>query len=366
MRFTVSREKLVRPITLATGVVEKKQTKPILANVLVSLSDGQLSFTGTDMEIEVVVRISVEDGQSGLVTLPGKKLFDICRALPDDATVDLSVDNERAILRSGRSRFVLSTLPASDFPNVQDISQIASVELPQNVLRKCIEKTQFAMAQQDVRFYLNGLLLELAAGYLRTVATDGHRLALCDHKIKTNIKENQQVIIPRKGVGELYRLLEDSDKPAQVTIATNHIRVATDDVTFTSKLVDGRFPDYQRVIPQGGDKEVIVERESLRQAVGRASILSNERYRSLRVVLTPGSLKVIANNPENEEAEEEVPVNYEGEKLEIGFNATYLGEALNAIGEANVHLTLADPNSCCLLHGEGNSLAKFVVMPMRI
>ncbi len=366
MRFSVAREKLVRPITLATSVVEKKQTKPILANVLVALKDGQLSFTGTDMEIEVVVRSSAVDGQDGAVTLPGKKLFDICRALPDDAQIDLTVDNDRAILRSGRSRFVLSTLPVHDFPNVQDIAEIASVELPQNVLRKCLEKTQFAMAQQDVRFYLNGLLLELAGGYLRTVATDGHRLALCDHKIRSNIKENQQVIVPRKGVSELFRLLEDSDKPVSITVATNHIRVLTEDVTFTTKLVDGRFPDYQRVIPQGGDKEILVDRDALRQAVNRASILSNERYRSLRVVLNPGSIKVIANNPENEEAEEEVPVSYDGEKLEVGFNATYLGDALNAITEPTVLLTLSDPNSCALLQGEGNSSAKFVVMPMRI
>lgn len=366
MRFSVEREKLIKPITLATSVVEKKQTKPILSNLLLKLTENELSVTGSDMEIEIVVKARIEDGQSGAITLPGKKLFDICRALPDNAKIDLAVDNNRAIIRSGRSRFALSTLPAEDFPIVEDMADIATVELPQNVLRKCIEKTQFAMAQQDVRFYLNGLLLEVTPKHVRTVATDGHRLALYDHKISTKISENQQVIIPRKAVNELFRLLEDSSAPISISIAQTHLRVRTDDIAFTTKLVDGRFPDYGRVIPQGGDKSINVDRETLRQAVARASILSNERYRSLRVYLTSGSLKVIANNPENEEAEEEVSVDYDGEKLEVGFNATYLGDALNAISESTVNLILADENSCCLIQGEGNSDGKFVVMPMRL
>ena len=254
MKFSIQREALLKPIQLTAGVVEKKQTLPILSNILLNVDQQGLSVTATDLEVEMNVQTKIDQGETGKITIPAKKFSDICRTLSDNSVIDFTLDNDRAILKSGRSRFILTTLPADEFPNVDAISDAISFEVPQKKLKTLIDQTQFAMAQQDVRFYLNGLLFDVSDEILRTVATDGHRLALCELAAELNIKDNQQVIIPRKGVLELNRLLNDSEDPARVQIGSNHIRVETDEISFTSKLIDGRFPDYQRVVPQGGDK----------------------------------------------------------------------------------------------------------------
>lgn len=366
MRFTVQREVILKPLQLVSGVVERKQTLPILSNVLLEVTREGLALTGTDLEVEIIARTPLDSAEAGKTTLPARKFMDICRALPEQALIEVSVDKERAVIRSKKSRFVLSTLPFSEFPNIEDMPTTLEISLPQRELKRLIDNTQFAMAQQDVRYYLNGLLLEISNGNLRTVATDGHRLAYCEVKADIKVDENQQIIIPRKGVAEIARLLEDSDQPITIKIGHNHIRIIGQELTFTSKLIDGKFPDYQRVIPHNSDKIIIGDRESLKQALTRASILSNEKYRSIRFQLSSNVLRILAHNPEQEEAEEEIAVNYEGTDLEIGFNATYILDALTAVTTPEAELRLSDPNSCCLILGAGVEDCKYVVMPMRI
>lgn len=366
MQFTIMREALLKPLQLTAGVVERKQTMSMMSNLLCVVADGRLALTATDLEIEMVAYTSVVEGDNGAVTLPARKFADICRMLPEGAKIQIKTESERTVVKSGRSRFVLSSLPPEDYPNLELAAQGTECKLPATLLRKLIDQTQFAMAQQDVRYYLNGLLFELQPGIARTVATDGHRLALCELREDIKIKENQHVIVPRKGVAELVRLLGDSEEVVSLQLTANHIRVSTKDMTFTSKLIDGRFPDYQRVVPQGGDKIVVADRELLRQALQRISILCTERYRSVKFQLEPGILRVLATSPEQEEAEEELTVDYNGGALEIGFNGGYVLEALNAIKGSDVKMTLSDPNSCCLIRGLSDDSSKYVVMPMRL
>src|SRR5215469_6402261 len=364
MKFEALRDTLLKPVQAVVGVVERRQTMPILANVLLTVADKSLSVTATDLEVELVAKVEVE--VKGEVTVPARKLLDICRALPEGAKVTLSLERERITVKSGRSRFVLATLPASEFPAVEDIKTQRSVDLPQKQLRELIDQTHFSMAQQDVRYYLNGLLLELSSKRVRSVATDGHRLAMCDLEANVADLPAQQVIVPRKGVMELQRLLTDGEEPAKVAFGTNHVRVELPGLRFTSKLIDGRFPDYERVVPKGGDKDIIADRQVLRDALGRTAILSNEKYRGVRLQLAPNRLKVMAHNPEQEEAEDEVEVSYKGTELEIGFNVSYLMDALSALHTEQVRITLTDSNSSCLIRHPENDTCRYVVMPMRL
>lgn len=366
MKFTVQRETLLKPLQVVSGVVERRQTLPILSNVLLNISSAGLGVTATDLEVEIVVTTPLDGSDAGRTTLPARKFNDICRALPEGALIDVSIEKDRAVLRSGKSRFVLSTLPAADFPSIEELRPLLTFEIEQAKLKRLIEKTQFAMAHQDVRYYLNGLLLEVSTDSLRTIATDGHRLAFCQTAVSLQLEESQSIIIPRKGITELLRLLTDSDQKVLVQLSTNHIRVDGAGLRFTSKLIDGRFPDYQRVIPHNADKLVIVNREALRHAVQRTSILTNEKYRSIRLQLESRMLRVWAHNPEQEEAEEELAVDYAGTTLEIGFNSNYLLEALAAITSSEIELKLSDPNSCCLIQAVGDTDCKYVVMPMRL
>lgn len=347
------------------GVVERRQTMPILSNVLLTAEGGELRVTGTDLEVELVSGIALEAKQDGEVTVPGRKLLDILKALPDDALIEVSQDKDRLVIRSGKSRFTLSTLPATEFPVIEDINAQKRFDLPQAVFKTLLDRTAFSMAQQDVRYYLNGLLLELRGDTLRGVATDGHRLALYDVEAATG-DSRLQVIVPRKGVLELQRLLGDGDNAVTVEIGSNHIRVEIDRLRFTSKLIDGRFPEYERVIPQGGDKALVADRQMLKEALARTAILSNEKYRGIRLTLAPGTLSLQAHNPEQEEAEEELELDYDGGELEIGFNVTYLMDALAAVHGENVKLGLSDSNSSCLIEEPGNPSAQYVVMPMRL
>ena len=273
MHFEISREALIKPLQLVTGVVERRQTLPVLSNVLLVLEKGQLSLTGTDLEVELVGRVNVAaNARDGEITVPARKLMDICKSLPDDATLKVDVDDSKAVIRFGRSRFSLSTLPASDFPSVEEAAGTLEFSIPQSRLKAMLDSTSFAMAQQDVRYYLNGLLFEVSADYLRVVATDGHRLAMHTEKMKISGAGKIQVIVPRKGILELSRLLSDGDESVNLVIGTNHIRARTKDFTFTSKLVDGKFPDYDRVLPKGGDKVLTAVRNDLRQALNRELI----------------------------------------------------------------------------------------------
>jgi len=367
MKFTISRDAILKPLNLVAGVVERRQTLPILANVLIVLDGDRLSLTGTDLEVELVGRAQLpQAGESGEVTVPARKMMDICKSLPDGSDIQFAVQDGKATVKSGRSRFTLSTLPAREYPNVEDSMGTHQFEIKQGQLKRLIDRTAFAMAQQDVRYYLNGMLWELNEKQLRVVATDGHRLALCTLPGKLEAEGNTQVILPRKGVLELARLLLDEDANVAVVIGSNHIRATTNDFTFTSKLVDGKFPDYQRVLPRAPDKIVVGSRLELRQAFTRTAILSNEKYRGVRLKLTDNSLDIVANNPEQEEAEEVVPVQYQGDSVEIGFNVSYLLDVLGVLSGEEVKLSLADPNSSALVEEseEGDSL--YVVMPMRL
>ena len=365
MKLSANRETILQPLQAVIGVVERRQTMPILANVLLSAGNGRLAVTATDLEVELVASAEVAVQNSGDITVPGRKLLDICRALPEGVTLTFSVEGERAIIRAGRSRFTLSSLPASEFPTVEEISAQQVLELPQNEFRGLLDQTHFSMAQQDVRYYLNGMLLETDGELLRAVATDGHRLALCEMNMASRAKSSQQVIIPRKGVLELQRIL-GTEGSVSVAIGTNHVRVQIGDVRFTSKLIDGRFPEYGRVIPASPGKTLKADRETLRHALQRAAILSNEKYRGIRLTIKPGALTIQAHNPEQEEAEEEIEVDYKGEDLEVGFNVNYLLDALGAIDGPEVEIGLTDSNSSCLIRSPANAASKYVVMPMRL
>jgi DNA polymerase-3 subunit beta len=365
MKLTAEREKLLAPLQAVIGVVERRQTMPVLANVLLGVADGKLSIAATDLEVELVAATEVTVQQPGDITVPGRKFLDILRALPEKSSVSMSTEGEKVVIRAARSRFTLSTLPAAEFPVIDDINAQQTVQIPRKELARLLEKTHFSMAQQDVRYYLNGMLLEIDGAMLRAVATDGHRLALCEAALETKAKTSQQVIVPRKGVLELQRVLND-EGTAAVAIGTNHVRAQIGDVRFTSKLIDGRFPEYSRVIPAAPSAAIRADRDVLRQALQRTAILSNEKYRGIRINVRNNAITVQAHNPEQEEAEEEIEVSYSGDELEVGFNVNYLLDALSAIDGQEVELGLTDSNSSCLIRSPGNSTARYVVMPMRL
>ncbi|OLO12313.1 DNA polymerase III subunit beta [Chromohalobacter japonicus] len=367
MRFTITREDLLRPLSLVAGVVERRQTLPVLSNVLLEVRDTQLALTGTDLEVELIGRTTPHHvDEPGSATVPARKLMDICKSLPEKTDITFTLEEGRAVLRAGRSRFTLSTLPVAEFPNIEGSQSDTTLTLSRGTLKHLIDATSFAMAQQDVRYYLNGMLLEFGHHLVRTVATDGHRLAVCARSAEVEVEPSQKLIVPRKGILELARLLDGSDEPVELTIGGTHLRAQTGDFTFTSKLVDGKFPDYERVVPRGGDKVVIAERGELRQVLSRTAILSNEKYRGVRLNLEEHNLRVTANNPEQEEAEENVAVEYEGDTLEVGFNVGYLVDVLGVLDADRVQMTLSDPNSSALLEEPGGGDAMYVVMPMRL
>ena len=364
MKFTAAREALLKPLQAVIGVVERRQTMPILSNVLVIARDGQLSITATDLEVELVAHADVETESGGEITVSGRKLLDICRALPEGSDINISVSGEKLTVRAGRSRFNLATLPAAEFPLVEDIKAGQSLSVSQETLGRLIEKTHFSMAQQDVRYYLNGMLLETGGNHLRAVATDGHRLALCQAELEGSVDE-QQVIVPRKGVLELQRLMS-GEGAVNIELGPNHARIQLEGIRFTSKLIDGRFPEYDRVIPKESSNELTADREAFKGALQRTAILSNEKYRGIRLIIRDSGVVMQAHNPEQEEAEEELEVEYSGEDIEIGFNVNYLLDALGAVDGDTVTLSVLDGNSSCLIRQPGNDDSKFVVMPMRL
>lgn len=365
MKFSAPRETVLKPLQAVIGVVERRQTMPILSNVLLVVRDGVLSITATDLEVELVAEAHIDDAADGEITIPGRKLHDIFRALPDGVRAELSLSGERVTVKAGRSRFTLSTLRAGDFPTVEDVEAQQTLEVDAKRLKYLLDKTHFSMAQQDVRYYLNGLLLETDNAYLRGVATDGHRLALAEVELDEAASHSEQQIVPRKGVLELNRLL-DGEGSVRLALGASHVRVSTDGLRMTSKLIDGRFPDYSRVIPQEPENTVEADRAALRQALQRTAILSNEKYRGVRLQLEENNVVLQANNPEQEEAVESVEVVYGGAAMEIGFNVNYLLDALAAVDGEQVRIGVTDGNSSCLITGIDDGRTKFVVMPMRL
>ncbi len=367
MKFSIQREVLLKPLLPVASVVEKRQTLPVLSNLLISVDEEGIQLTGTDLEVELVGRAALASPVVGESTMPAKKLADLCRSLPDGSMINVEVKGEKATLRAGRSRFTLATLPVTEFPALEEMDLGQKVTLSQGALKKIIDSTAFAMAYQDVRYYLNGLLLELSSGLVRTVATDGHRLACCDLRTEIELLEGpKQLIIPRKGVVELQRILEDSDEPVTLELGKNHLRVSCPGMTMTSKLIDGRFPDYEGVVPIGADRIAKVAREPLIEALKRAAILSNEKYRGVRLELEQDQMRIVAHNPEQEEAVEELEVEYNSEPLAVGFNFSYLLEALSALSGDEVLLHVKDGHTSCLLKEIDDDNSRHVVMPLRL
>jgi len=366
MKFIVEREELLKPLQQVSVPLGGRPTLPSLVNLLLQVTEGSLLLTGTDLEMEMVARVALTQAhEPGSTTVPARKFLDICRGLPDGAEITLALEGDRMLVRSGRSRFSLSTLPASDFPNLDDWQSEVEFTLPQATLKRLIEATQFSMAHQDVRYYLNGMMFETEGEELRTVATDGHRLAVCSMPIGQALPSHS-VIVPRKGVIELLRLLDGGENPLQVQIGGSNIRAHVGDYIFTSKLVDGRFPDYRRVLPKNPDKALEAGCDLLKQAFARAAILSNEKFRGVRLYITENQLKITANNPEQEEAEEMLDVSYNGTELEIGFNVSYVLDVLNALKCENVRLLLTDSVSSVQIEDVASPAAAYVVMPMRL
>lgn len=365
MQFIVARENLLKPLQQVCGVLSSRPNIPVLNNVLLQIEGDILHITGTDLEVELSTQAQLNNRGEGKFTIPAKKFLDICRSLPDNAEIQVSFEGDRALIRSERSKFNLTTLPADEYPNLTDWQSEVDFEIDRATLRRLIEATQFSMANQDARYFLNGMKFETEGNLLRTVATDGHRLAVCTIALEQDL-QTHSVILPRKGVLELLRLIDGNEQPARLQIGTNNLRVQMGNVIFTSKLIDGRFPDYRRVLPRNADRILEADWDVMKQAFVRAAILSNEKVRTVRLQLSNDQMKITSSNPEHEEAEEIIDVSYQSQEMEVGFNVSYILDVLNALKCQRVRMRLTDAFSSCLIEDCEDSQAEYVIMPMRL
>ncbi|MDO9217846.1 MAG: DNA polymerase III subunit beta [Lacisediminimonas sp.] len=361
------RDTLLRPLQIVSGIVERRHTLPILANILIRKEGEQVSFLSTDIEVQITTKAAVGSGaEVAATTVAARKLLDILRALPENSDVTLSLTNKRMTVQSGKSRFALQTLAAEDFPTVAEAGNYtATVSLPQKTLKHLFNMVYFSMAQQDIRYYLNGLLLVVTGKQVIGVATDGHRLAFCQVEVDQELPR-QEVIIPRKTIIELQRLLDDSDDPVQLDIATGQVKLSFGDIELISKLVEGKFPDYTRVVPKGYKNSFTIRRDELLHALQRTAIMTSDKFKGVRCLIAPGSLKISSTNADQEEAVVELEIDYGGDSIDIGFNVTYLLDVLNNLKTDNVTISLGDANSSALITVADNADFKYVVMPMRI
>jgi DNA polymerase-3 subunit beta len=370
MYFKIARKELLTPLKMIASVVEQRQTLPILANTLVRVKDNALHLTATDSEVEIACSLPLAEGSlgnddDGETTIPARKFFEICRSLPESAEIQVDVDSNQATVKAGQSKFKLQTLPVEEFPESPQFAEPAEFDISQTHLKQLIYKTSFCIAVNDVRYYLNGLLLEIYEGKICLVGTDGHRMAVAQHDFES--QQAAKVIIPRKAILELSKLLVDSEDEVKVVFDDNHICFDINNtLVMTSKLIDGNFPDWNSVIPQQADKIIIAETAALKQSLARMAILSNEKYKGVRFILTPNLLTLSTKNASQEEAEEVLEVEYEGEEIEIGFNGNYVSDALGVISTKMVQIAFSDSNSSCLITEEDNENNKYVVMPMRL
>jgi DNA polymerase-3 subunit beta len=365
LKIKASNEKLLGPLQQVTGIVERRHTLPILSNVLITTGGGNVDFLATDLEVQITARAELE-GSEGAVTVGARKLYDILRALPEDAEVALEAKENRMTVKAGKSRFNLQTLAAADFPRMVEAKDASrTLQLPQKALKQALGLVQFAMAVQDIRYYLNGVLFSVDRNTLRVVATDGHRLSFASQDLGSD-HGSVEAILPRKTVIELIKLLGDTDDPVSIAMGSNQVRFAFAGIEIVSKIVEGKFPDYQKVIPTQHKNQVSIDRATLAQSLNRAAILSNEKIRGVRLVFTKNALSIICTNNEQEEAEEGLAIDYDGDPLDIGFNISYLLDVLNHVGSDSVSVTMGDSNSSALIQIPGRDDFKYVVMPMRI
>lgn len=361
------RDTLLRPLQIVSGIVERRHTLPILANILIRKDGEKVSFLSTDIEVQITTNAEIgSGGEIAATTVAARKLLDILRALPEDHDVTLKLDNKRMTVQAGKSRFSLQTLAAEEFPTVAQAEHFnASVSLPQKTLKHLFNMVHFSMAQQDIRYYLNGLLLVVDGKNVMAVATDGHRLAFAQVEVEQAF-ERQEVIIPRKTILELQRLLEDKDDLVQLDIANNQVKLTFADIELISKLVEGKFPDFNRVIPKGYKNNFTLNREQLLRSLQRAAIMTSDKFKGVRCVVAPGSMQILSTNADQEEAVEEIEIDYGGDTVDIGFNVTYLLDVLNNLKVDQVNVALGDSNSSALITVPDNPDFKYVVMPMRI
>jgi DNA polymerase-3 subunit beta len=374
VEFTIIREQLLKPLQRVAGAVERKHTQPILANILLNVRSQLLSLTATDSEVEMVARIPLQSSSvEGATTIPGKKLIDICRALPEKSKIDVTCSDKKVLIKCGKSRYTLATMKAEDFPNIIGSPGDVEISVAQDTLRKLIDTTSFAMAQQDVRYYLNGVLLTFFPNSVRLVATDGHRLATRAIPSTYHIEEPVSMIVPRKAVLEMQRLFAEGSEEVGLVIGKNHLRAITTNYSFITKLIEGRFPDFRRVLPKDGEGfDVILPRDLFRQALIRVSALFSDKNRGVGLKFYPGIMKIVGVSADKDEVEDEIEVNYDGAEMEIGINVSYLIEYLGVIKADTLCMRVINPNSSVLFHipkdidNKGNFGHNYVVMPMRL
>ena len=370
MKLTISKEILVEQLNHVVGAIDKKHTSKILENIFIRATENKLQLVGTDLEIEISAEIEMTADTLGQITASAQKFFDICKALPKDSLILLETDDKQRLqIKGRRSRFELATLPADEYPLLDDIPIKQEITIPEKILKNLLDKVSFSMANQDVRYYLNGMLLDFSKNNILAVTTDGHRLAITKNTELTNsiIELEQKIIVPRKGILELTRLLDSSSElPITLQLSDNHIRVNKDQIRFTSKLIDGKYPDYQAAIPTNCELSIELDREQFRDTLARVSILSNETFKGIKIKLYDGTMFIQSNNPDNESAEEEMDVSYSGDVFEIGFNVTYLLEAINHLEGDSIIFELFAPDTSAVLYSSADIDTQYIVMPVRL
>jgi DNA polymerase-3 subunit beta len=366
MKFIINREEILTPLQQIVSVIEKRQTMPILSNVLIVIDDDQLILTGTDLEIQIIAKINITSATPGSITVPARKFLDICRLLPTGAEIKFEQLDDKVKILSNRSRFSLSCLPADNYPEFSESELENQFFINAGKFKKALDKTLFCMANQDVRYYLNGLLLNISNSKIKLVASDGHRLSIYEDTLDEGTGYEARIILPRKGVLELGRLLDDPDAELKVEFSNNNIRIFIKNLIFSAKLVDSKYPDFGKVFQQEFFNPIHIQKQILKDALTRVAILSNEKFKGITLDITPDSLRISTHNPEHDEAEEELVIEYEGEPLSIAFNAQYLQDAVSNLDSEIAVLTIASNASSCFIDEPNVCVYKFIVMPMRI
>ncbi|MGZ8191505.1 MAG: DNA polymerase III subunit beta [Methylococcaceae bacterium] len=366
MKFIINREELLTPLQQIVSVIEKRQTMPILSNVLIVVEEGSMCLTGTDLEIQIIAKINIATASPGSITVPARKFLDICRLLPSGAEIKFEQHDDKVKILSNRSRFSLSCLPAENYPEFAESQLENHFFINAGKFKKALDKTLFCMANQDVRYYLNGLLLNISNSKLKLVASDGHRLSIYEDLLDQATGYEARIILPRKGVLELSRLLDDPDSELKIEFSNNNIRIFIKDLVFSAKLVDSKYPDFGKVFQQEFFNQIHIQKQILKDALTRVAILSNEKFKGVTFDITPESLRMSTHNPEHDEAEEELIIEYSGEPLSIAFNAQYLLDAISNLDSELAVLTIASNISSCFIDEPNDCAYKFIVMPMRL